>query len=592
MKGFEFMAALKRDSAVSSVPVVMLTAIRDERVAVEAMKSGAMDYLPKGRVAAETLAHAIDNVVAKFRMQREIESQRQALEASESRHRGLIAAIPQIVWTINAQGDIGYANSRWVEFLGPRFDDSLDRGWLPHMHPDDRDRFLEAWRQGVASGQAFQLEHRLKHFSDGTYRWHLSRAVPIRGDHDRIVEWFGTSTDIEDQKRAEATLQSKQKLESIGLLAGGVAHDFNNILTGILGWASLAADMLEESHELQPILAGIVSSAERAAHLTGQMLAYAGKGRFVIQEIDFRTLVQNSCDLIKASIARNVAIRLLMANDLPLIEGDSGQLQQIAMNLILNAAEAIDPESGGTVVVRTEARTLDAHAIRAIASLSGDLSPGAFVVLEVKDTGCGMDAATKAKIFDPFFTTKFTGRGLGLSAVQGILRSHKGAVQIESEPGKGSTFRVFIPSALATGHPAAPLTRVRPQGDGTILVVDDEEIVRETAKVILERSGYRVLLASGGEEALSLFLSGRPEIALVLLDLSMPGMDGRQVMRQIRTYGIDVPIAICSGYSETEVCTEFAGLDIAGIVQKPFAARQLTMRVGAILSQREIQLRS
>jgi CheY-like chemotaxis protein len=281
-----------------------------------------------------------------------------------------------------------------------------------------------------------------------------------------------------------------------------------------------------------------------------------------------------------------------MPNDLPLIEGDSGQLQQIAMNLVLNAAEAIDPEAGGTVLVRTEARTLDAHAIRAITSLSGDLSPGAFVVLEVKDTGCGMDAAVKAKIFDPFFTTKFTGRGLGLSAVQGILRSHKGAVQIESEPGKGSTFRVFIPSSHAVGHPAAPLTRVRAQGAGTILVVDDEEIVRDTAKSILERSGYRVLLATGGEQALSLFLSGRPEIALVLLDLSMPGMDGRQVMRQIRTYGIDVPIAICSGYSETEVYTEFAGLDIAGIVQKPFAARQLTARVDAILSQREIQLRS
>jgi PAS domain S-box-containing protein len=224
MNGFEVMSALKRDRAICPVPVVMLTAIRDERVAVEAMKIGVMDYLPKGILAAETLGHAIDNVIAKFRMQREIETQRVALEASETRHRGLIAAIPQIVWTADANGRIGYTNSRWGEFFGSRADNTVERAWLPHMHAEDRERFLEIWSHGISSGEAFQMEHRLEQRSDGSYRWHLSRAVPIRDENGRLVEWFGTSTDVEDQKRAETALQAKQKLESIGLLARTAAH--------------------------------------------------------------------------------------------------------------------------------------------------------------------------------------------------------------------------------------------------------------------------------------------------------------------------------------------------------------------------------
>jgi PAS domain S-box-containing protein len=590
--GLDVLEALKKDSAAALIPVVMLTAIRDERIAVEAMKSGVMDYLPKGQLAAETLAYAIDNAVGKARMQREIESQRAALEASEGRYRGLIAAIPQMVWTASPRGAIEYSNSRWVEYLGELTDQRVEIGWLPLMHADDRDRFLDAWLHGLASDNAFQIEHRLKQRSDGSYRWHLSRAVPIQDDHGRIVEWFGTSTDIEDQKRGEAALQAKQKLESIGLLAGGIAHDFNNILTGILGWASLAADMLPRSHALQPALNSIVTSAERAAHLTGQMLAYAGKGRFLIEEIDFGTLVQSSCDLIKASIPKHVTIQLRVRSNLPAIDGDSSQLQQIAMNLVLNAAEAIPPETSGTVWVRVEALFLNQEVIRSLTALSGDLSPGPFVFLEVKDTGVGMDAATRARIFDPFFTTKFTGRGLGLSAVQGILRSHKGAVQIESEPGKGSTFRVYIPASTAPArvkeNPPVGKTTV---GSGTVLVIDDEAIVRQTAKGILVRAGYHVLLAEGGEEALPILSAQRGEIALILLDLSMPGMDGKQVMKLIRKLGIDAPILICSGYSESEVYTEFAGLDIAGVIAKPFAARMLALRVGAVLDSREAHQR-
>lgn len=578
MNGLEVLNALKDGAGLCTVPVVMLTGVRDERIAVEAMKRGVMDYVPKGPHAAEALAYAVESAVEKFRLLREVQRRGEALETSERRYRGLIEAIPQIVWTATPEGSLDFFNSRWGEFLGPATD------WKPVVHDDDRERFLEAWQQGIASEFLFEIEHRLRDFSTGHYRWHLSRAVPIRCENGQVLKWFGTSTDIEEQKRAEISLLAKQKLESVGLLAGGIAHDFNNILTGILGGASIAVESLPPSHELQPVLDNILKSSERAAHLTRQMLAYAGKGRFLIEPLDVVVLLRSTFELVKASIPKNIELVLQAADKLPMIEADSGQIQQIAMNLVLNAAESISPDVQGTVWVRASAREFDRSAINSMAWTSGEVTPGRYVIIEVEDTGCGMDAETRGRIFDPFFTTKFTGRGLGLSAVQGILRSHKGAIQIESEPGKGSLFRVFLPATHLV--PAAKLSEGRDRIPGkseTVLVVDDEEIVRQTARVSLERSGYRVVLAKGGAEAVQLFAEQPPPVSLILLDMSMPEMNGKQVMQHIRRLGVEVPILICSGYSESEVYREFMGLDIAGILQKPFTAKQLASKISAVL---------
>jgi two-component system cell cycle sensor histidine kinase/response regulator CckA len=582
MNGLEVLDALKDGVGFSTLPVVMLTGVRDERVAVEAMKRGVMDYVPKGPHAAESLAYAVENAVEKYRLQREVQLRGEALETSESRYRGLIEAIPQIVWTATPDGTLDFFNSRWAEFLGPGND------WKPLVHDDDRERFLQAWAHGISSASSFEVEHRLREFSTGSYRWHLSRAVPIRGEAGQVVKWFGTSTDIEEQKRAEISLLAKQKLESVGLLAGGIAHDFNNILTGILGGASIAIESLPASHELQPVLDNILKSSERAAHLTRQMLAYAGKGRFLIESLDVVALLRSTFELIKASIPKNTEVVLEAADNLPMIEADSGQIQQIAMNLILNAAEAITADASGTVWVRASARDFDRSAIDKLPSLSGEIGAGTYVVIEVEDTGCGMDAETKNKIFDPFFTTKFTGRGLGLSAVQGILRSHKGAIQIESEPGRGSTFRVFLPATqtAAASKPSDLRERVAGASE-TVLVVDDEEIVRQTARLSLERNGYKVLLAKGGAEAVQLFATSSFLVSLILLDMSMPEMNGKQVMQQIRRLGVEVPVLICSGYSESEVFKEFAGLDIAGVLQKPFTAGQLASRIESVLRPKD-----
>jgi PAS domain S-box-containing protein len=582
MNGLELLDALKNGSPVCPLPVVMLTSARDERAAVEAMKSGVMDYLPKGPATAESLSYAIENAIEKFRMHREIDRQQRALEASEKRYRGLVEAIPQIVWTATPDGKLDYANSKWVEYLGITLDDFNPLGWSTVLKDEELKQFSDAWMAGLNSGQPFEFEHRLPQ-SSGELRWYLSRAVPMRDDSGAVSKWFGTSTDIEDRKKAERDLLSQQKLESLGLLAGGIAHDFNNLLVGILGGASFAAETLPPTHPAQPTLQGIVSAGERAAHLTRQMLAYAGKGRFFVEQIDMGDLVRSTCDLIRASIPKHVQLSLSSAS-LPPVEADSGQMQQIVMNLVLNAAESIESDKNGTVAICTELVRLDEDEIAQIEFVSGSLGPGLYVLFEVRDNGCGIDAETKAKIFDPFFTTKFTGRGLGLSAVQGILRTHKGAIELKSRVGEGSTFRVFLPVSGRVKIETAVEPEPPGAGTGTILVVDDEEIVRVTTRASLRRAGFAVLTADGGEQAIRILLNpASPQVSLVVLDMGMPDMNGRQVMQRIRELGIEVPVMICSGYSEAEVFREFSGLDIAGFAQKPFTSRQIAAKVSGIL---------
>ncbi len=505
-----------------------------------------------------------------------------ALRQSEARFRQAIDSMPQIVWSASPDGTPDLYNRRWFEYTGLSSAATEGDRWAP-VHPDEEALVRERWRQALMTGEPFEIEFRCRRF-DGQYRWFLSRAAAIRDEEGNIVRWFGTSTDIEDRKKAELVVLTKQKLESLGLLAGGIAHDFNNLLVGILGGASFAVDSLAEDHPLQPILEVIVTAAERAAHLTRQMLAYAGKGRFLIKSIDIGELVRSTYSLIKGSIPKHVQVTVDTGNEQPAIEADSSQMQQIVMNLILNAAEAIDDTQAGVVAVRTRAVELDMGAIARAETISGSLTPGPYLVLEVQDNGSGMDHETQTKIFDPFFTTKFTGRGLGLSAVQGILRTHNGALELISRVGEGSTFRVFLPAsgkaAIDDPMPREPINR----GAGTVLVVDDEEIVRRTSTASLERAGFRVVQAESGERAIRTLMDREtPPIDLIVLDMSMPGINGKDTMERIRRLGIQVPVLICSGYSEAEVCREFAGLDVAGFIQKPFTARELTARVRSML---------
>src|SRR5581483_9532889 len=332
----------------------------------------------------------------------------------------------------------------------------------------------------------------------------------------------------------EEHLRQTQKLESLGVLAGGVAHDFNNLLTGILGNASLALDTTDPGHPNHAALEEVVTAAERAADLTRQLLAYAGKGRFFTRNIDLSDLVRQITNLLRTSIPKTVQLRLHLADALPPMEADVSQIQQIIMNLVINGAEAIGAHPG-TVLIQTAIQNVDEQYITTLAPAGHPLSPGDYVCLEVHDTGCGMDDDVQARIFDPFFTTKFTGRGLGLSAVLGIVRSHKGALKVYSTPGRGSTFKLLFP--VGTGNvieAAAGAPRPDVRGSGLILVVDDEATVRATAKLALDRHGYTVLVAENGREAVDIFGRHKGEIRLVLMDLTMPVMGGEEAVRRLK----------------------------------------------------------
>lgn len=395
----------------------------------------------------------------------------------------------------------------------------------------------------------------------------LSRLVPAVRRELKENEVRRERRDLEEQ------LRQAQKLESLGLLAGGVAHDFNNLLTGILGNASLVLEMLSPPEPERSMLEDVVRASERAAELTRQLLAYAGKGKFVVQPVHLSEVVREISQLVRSSIPRKVELRMNLPADLPLVEADPSQMQQLVMNLVINAAEAIGDQTG-TVEVTTSVR----HA--------GE--KGVSVCLRVCDTGCGMDESTRAQIFDPFFTTKFTGRGLGLAAVQGIVRSHDGSVHVNSRPGQGSVFEVCLPAMERYAALwQAPLTANTPtalSGAGVILVVDDEEIVRRTARATLQRYGYTVVEAENGVEAVDLFRRMGDSVALVLLDLTMPVMSGEETYERLKAIDSSVPVIVSSGYDETEAARRFGGEGVMDFIKKPYVAQKLAEKVKAAMN--------
>ena len=391
--------------------------------------------------------------------------------------------------------------------------------------------------------------------------------------------------DITERKALEKQRLHSQKLESLGVLAGGIAHDFNNLLTGILGNASLVADSLHPANSNHRILLECIQAAERAAQLTRQLLAYAGKGRFVIEPINLSALVREINTLIQTSIPRKVQVRLELADNLPMVEADAGQIQQVVMNLIINAAEAIG-DNVGLVVCSTASQMVDDAYIRTLGAEARYIEPGRYVTLEVHDSGCGMDEETISRIFDPFFTTKFMGRGLGLAAVSGIVHGHKGAIKVYSSLGKGTTFKVLFPATGVENVSRHSDIRGTDEGNNQIvLIVDDEESVRSTARNTLQRCGYRTLEARDGREALDVFRQFAHEIRLVLLDLTMPYMNGEEVLRELRIILPDVRVLLSSGFNEVEAIRRFTGKGLAGFLQKPYTAALLAGTVKRVISE-------
>ena len=457
-------------------------------------------------------------------------------------------------------------------------------GWLALVHPDDRGFWQRYFDHDVLAGSAvLDGSYRLARHDEGQEVWVHGRGRLHRDANGVPVRIVGTIHDISGFRRAErerrlleARLFQAQKLESLGVLAGGVAHDFNNLLTVVLGNVGLALmHEAAEHEELGTPLRHVETAAMRAAELTRQMLAFAGKGRFSVQVLDLNAAVTEMAELLRSSVSKKIELRFALAPTPPRIVADPSQIRQIIMNLILNAAEAIGDEPG-VVTLRTDLRETRAETVAPAVPVPG--VPAVYrACIETVDTGCGIDAATQMRIFDPFFTTKFTGRGLGLAAVLGIVKRHSGTIAVRSAPGRGATFTLLFPCA-PEGTPAEPGVAqavTDSSSGGTVLVVDDDPSVRGLARAVLLGAGWRVLESADGAECLAQVREPGAEIDLVLLDLTMPNMDGVEAFGLLRRLRPTLPVVLMSGYARDDVLKLFEGAPPNDFLDKPFQHTQL-----------------
>ncbi|MCP4644147.1 MAG: PAS domain S-box protein [bacterium] len=390
---------------------------------------------------------------------------------------------------------------------------------------------------------------------------------------------------VEEHARIESKFQQTQKLEGLGILAGGIAHDFNNLLMGILGHADLALLDLPESASARANLSEVTVAARRAAELCRQLLAYSGRGHFVAEPMDLNAVVREMTNLLDVTTSKKAILKCNLVDGLPAILGDGTQIRQVVMNLITNASDAIG-DATGIISIVTGVMACDRDYLDTVC-FDENLPEGFYVYIEVSDTGCGMDAETQAMIFDPFYTTKVAGRGLGLAAVLGIVRGHRGALRVYSELGRGTTFKILFPctEAQSVTETCAPDVETTWRGEGTILVVDDEDTVRALARKMLQRLGFDVLTAVDGQEGMEIFEAKSDRIRLVLLDLTMPRLDGVQAFRAMRRVRGAVPVILSSGYSEQISMDELSEEGLAGFLQKPYQLTTLTETVRAALGE-------
>ena len=465
---------------------------------------------------------------------------------------------------------------------------------LHEVHPDLRQTAEPLLRQVIDTGvPVTDIEIAIElPGQPGQVRTWQSSYYPVRLAGGAIVGVGVVSIDLTTRKRAEEerlsferTLLETQKLESIGVLAGGIAHDFNNLLVSILGHTELALLDLAPHAPARESVELVQAAGQRAADLTRQLLAYVGRGQLAIQPISISALIGEMSHLLQTAVGKTTALRYQLDPGLPAVEADVSQLRQIVMNLVLNASEAIGASSG-TITIATGELWLDQPALRELAQ-AGELAEGQYVYLEVTDTGIGMDPATRARIFEPFFTTKFTGRGLGLSAVQGIVLRHKGILRVQSAPERGSAFRLMLPSTSLSAEqlpgPGAPQAHWRRHG--TVLVVDDEADVRATVAAMLRRFGLSVLTAEDGQAGVALFERHQHAIECVLLDMTMPHMRGDEAFRRMRQIKPGAQVILMSGYTEEDSIGHLTGQGLAGFLHKPFGARELQDKLQQALGQ-------
>jgi PAS domain S-box-containing protein len=527
------------------------------------------------------LAEVVEQLQSEIAQRKQTEA---ILQTSESRFRAVWEQAIDAMVISDSEGHILFANPAFHQLTGYNQAEIIGRPFTLIFAQEQRPTLMKTYR---ALFLGSETTHRVQETivrADGSHRQIETFSSYLEHDGTR-VGMLSVVRDITERKQAEEerlTLERKlletQKLESLGVLAGGVAHDFNNLLTAILGHADLVRQDVPMMAETRASVDAIITGSQRAAELVSQLLAYAGKGHLVAQPISLNTLVHEMGSLLHVSAMRHANVQYHLAEQLPLVEADAVQIRQVVLNLMVNAAEAIG-NTGGTITVTT-----------AVADkrepLPKDLKPGSYAMLMVRDTGIGMDQETMARIFDPFFTTKLTGRGLGLAAVQGIVRRHGGALEVKSVPGQGTTFRIWFPTAEGATlskheHPPAKPTLGYQR---TVLVVDDDQAVLHVTLRMLRQLGFHVISAGSGVEALELLRVGIPNLACVLLDMTLPLMSGEAVAKDIYSLRPSTPVVLMSGYTAQSIQINGEPTNIVEFLQKPFSLNQLRVALDQALS--------
>ncbi|MCP5060241.1 MAG: response regulator [bacterium] len=507
----------------------------------------------------------------------------EALHASEGRLKAILAALElDKVVAVDRDGTVVsiLGESGKTGRYGVTAEDIPGRSIHDFVPGDGGDRILEATERTYQTGMGEELEVDVD-LPNGSFAFDVSLRALLTSSGE-VESALAIVRDVTQRKTIERALQQAQKLESLGVLAGGIAHDFNNLLVGILGNSDTALQEIPVDSPARRRIEDVRQASERAADLTQQLLAYAGKAEVSFGSVDLAALVSEMMELLRTSVSGKARLEVEHDSETVWVHADATQIRQVVMNFITNASEALQEEAG-----RVRVRTGIVHADRTFiesCQIRDDLSDGDFALLEVSDDGCGMDSETTARIFDPFFTTKFQGRGLGLASTLGIILSHRGAIRVESQPGDGTTLQVLLPLATAP-KPDESVHRSRDvPSSATILVVDDEDMVRVAAARMLNALGYRTIEVSSGSEAVDATKAHDEGIAAVLLDLTMPEMDGEQTLDALRALRSTLPVVFMSGHSDAELADRIRGTRFTTYVRKPFRLEALGHAIESVLA--------
>jgi PAS domain S-box-containing protein len=508
----------------------------------------------------------------------------EALRKSEERYALAVKGSNDGIWDLDLATGEAYHSSRWKSILG--YEDNEITGnfkeWESRLHPDDYQRVMEAGK-ACEEGRipAFEVEYRLRH-KDGSYHWVLSRGACLRDSQGRAYRMAGSLSDITEHKKLEQQLLQAQKMESIGMLAGGVAHEFNNLLTAISGYGQILQESIAADDELsRESIANVIKAAERAAELTRGLLAFSRKQVINTKPVRIDTLISNTGKIIQRVIGEDIEFNIGFSGENLLVKADPGQIEQVLMNMVTNARDAMP--HGGRLSVTTRQVV-----VKEGSEMQYDLpDPGKYALISVTDSGTGIDKKSLESIFEPFYTTKEVGKGtgLGLSIVHGIIKQHNGSILVSSEPGKGTTFNIYLP--LVEGHAVKEESKTSAlplNGVETLLVAEDEEIVRMFLKRILERAGYKVIVADDGEEAVARFRE-HGDISLVLSDVVMPGKNGREVLTEVRKMKPGIKVVFISGYAADMISRKGMIEEGTEFITKPFRKNDLLQKIREVLDR-------